>query len=100
MRLGLFIRVIMSITYGAGGLAIDPHLSCRWAVPADSAAFKLLTDTQKSLFLSINWGLGDSETTIRKTIHKLSKLFDDGGASPTDTLPSGSTLLEVSFLGF
>lgn len=83
--LGYSIAVAMSLTHGAGGLAISPQLKFRAVVSKDSPAFQLL-----------DRGLAYGYRPDGNLLGKLCKLFQDGEASPTDVLPDGTTLLHVS----
>lgn len=87
------ITVAMSLTRGAGGLAIAPKLMLRAAVSRASPAFELL-----------DWGLSrmnhklefqcsmDHANWILKELYTL---FKNGNASPTDVLSDGTSLLHV-----
>lgn len=79
----------LTVTKGAGGFSISPSVRFLAVVPPDSPAFRLLNDAGRKLRLQ-----GD-KTVIEHSHRRLLELFQDGEASPRDTLPDGNTILHV-----
>ncbi|KAH7323857.1 hypothetical protein BKA65DRAFT_75918 [Rhexocercosporidium sp. MPI-PUGE-AT-0058] len=90
--LGFSVAATLSVARGAGGLAISPHFMLRAVVPKDSPAFRLLDFNA----WNSDGGFRNPIEHANWIIQQLAVLFRDGKASPTDTLPSGKTLLHVS----
>ena len=91
------VRATMTITIGAGGYSINPCLEFHAIVPFDSPAFLLLDyGTFRRHFHTTppteSIGVCDF---FENTLQQLYELFQDGRASPTDTVEDGSTLLHV-----
>ena len=91
------VRATISITTGAGGCSINPCLEFHAIVPFNSPAFLLLDyGTFRQHFHTTppteTIEVGDF---FKTTLQQLYDLFQDGRASPTDTVEDGSTLLHV-----
>ena len=88
--LSFSIQASLTITKGAGGFSISPHLEFRAIVPVNSPVFRLLLDTQADL---MSHTAGD---VIENTQKKLLGLLQEGQGSYSDTLSDGDTILHVS----
>jgi hypothetical protein len=88
--LSFSIQASLTITKGAGGFSISPHLEFRAIVPVDSPVFRLLLDTQTDLMSQA------ARDVIENTQKKLLGLLQEGQGSYSDTLPDGDTILHVS----
>lgn len=84
------VNASLEITRGAGGFAISPILQFRTIVSERSPAFSLLLDARGK-----HWPQ-ECHINTQDISRQLFKLFQDGKASPLDTLPDGDTLLHVS----
>lgn len=91
--LSQIISLSISITRGAGGLSISPNLSFCATVSKDSPAFALFNDEK---FYAI--AKTKDYSHFKVITHRLSTLFREQKASPSDVLASGDTLLHVSRL--
>lgn len=81
--LGSSLKIVMSMTTGAGGLSISPQLNFRAIVSSDSPAFKLVNRIRNySLELYQSGG-------IDFIWQKLYQLFCQGKAAPSDVTPDG-----------
>ena len=88
--LNFSIRASLEVTTGAGGFSISPNLDVYPVVSDSSPAFKLLSERD-----SMIWG-GNMEGVLQDILKNLAQLFQDGKASPLDTLADGTSLLHVS----
>ena len=91
------VRATISITTGAGGYSINPCLEFHAIVPFDSPAFLLLDYGTFRQHFHTTPPTESIEVCdfFKNTLQQLYELFQDGGASPTDTVEDGSTLLHV-----
>ncbi|OJJ00791.1 hypothetical protein ASPVEDRAFT_590403 [Aspergillus versicolor CBS 583.65] len=87
--IGMSVHVMMTLTRGAGALAISPALQFHSVVPDDSPAFSLLRnlDSAKSC--------PDSLRILESIQWNILEMFHNRKAAPTDRLADGSTLLHV-----
>ncbi|KAJ5707512.1 hypothetical protein N7488_007313 [Penicillium malachiteum] len=81
------VRSFFGSTRGAGGFSISPNLQVHPEVAPSSPSFDLLVK-----YLDIG-----CSTSLPKFKKSLEELFKKGEASPRDTLPTGETLLHVSY---
>ncbi|KAL2813065.1 hypothetical protein BDW59DRAFT_167633 [Aspergillus cavernicola] len=88
---GLSIRVMMTLTRGAGGLAISPMIQLQSVVSYQSPAFKLMAQVIRKE--------SNMDTLLEDLKTSLLRMFCEGKAAPTDCLPDGSTLLH-GLLGY
>ena len=84
------IEASIHLTRGAGGFSISPNLSFSCVVPSNSNAFRL--------FRSYDLIRGPRPQDLDVLIESLSRLFQDGKASPRDVDEDGNSLLHVSYL--
>lgn len=82
----------MTLTRGAGALAISPMLQFHSVVPDDSPAFRLLLD------LDGPDRLQDPNQILESTQWSILKMFHNRKAAPSDRLADGTTLLHVRTL--
>lgn len=81
----------MNATSGAGGFSIHPLFDVRRVVPRDAPAFKLIDE----IFSNPYEALGGY--SLNRFLLRMQRLFEDGEASPRDTLSDGTTILHVSY---
>lgn len=86
------VHFMMTLTRGAGALAISPMLQFHSVVPDDSPAFKLLLD------LDGPDSLQDPHRILESTQCNILEMFRTRKAAPSDRLADGSTLLHVCTL--
>lgn len=88
--LNFSVNLQINATHGAGGLSICPVLDIQSVVPFDNQpAFDVVG--------SGLWKLKFSDDVFADMFIQLQRLFEEGKASPVDTLPNGATLLHVSY---
>lgn len=89
----------ITITTGAGGLSISPHISVRGFVREDSPAFRLF-DLQMWRNELSKWDDKHKLEVLAKraedTLRQLRILFDTGEAAPSDVDIDGRTVMKVS----
>ena len=85
------VEASLSLTRGAGGIALSPTLQLRCLVPFDSPAFTLVRDP-----FPRGMTFDDKEIVANQRLQILRQMFQDGKASPYDVDVNGNTLLHVS----
>lgn len=94
--LAISIEISFRITQGAGGVAIGTSLTVRGVVHAGSPAFALLHSAPWPLWHDFPT-VGATRTLMRGILERLSIIFNEGKASPTDVDSNGSTLFQVNY---
>ena len=85
------VEASLSLTRGAGGIALSPNLQLRCLVPTDSQAFALVREPFPQRMTFDDMKIGASQR-----VQILRQMFQDGKASPYDVDIDGNTLLHVS----
>ncbi|KAL2862291.1 uncharacterized protein BJX67DRAFT_385786 [Aspergillus lucknowensis] len=87
--LGLSIRVMMTLTKGAGAFGVSPAIQVHAVVSEEAPAFKLLREVQNAGWdgRNILRVMEDTKTRVLQLLAKRDK------AAPTDRLSDGRTLL-------
>ncbi|KAL2836883.1 hypothetical protein BJY01DRAFT_251762 [Aspergillus pseudoustus] len=92
--LGRSVHFMMTLTRGAGALAITHSIRAHAVVAGDSPAFKLMEESKYKIEAAnrknVRTVLGDLRASLLR-------LFCEGKAAPTDRLEDGSTLLHRFF---
>ena len=88
------VQASVSLTRGAGGIALSPNLQLRCLVPYDSPAIALITEPFPD-----NETFDNIKIVASQRVQRLRQMFQDGKASPYDVDIHGNTLLHVSDLG-
>ena len=85
------VEASLSLTRGAGGIALSPNLQLRCLVPDDCPAFVLIRERFPD-----DMSFDDIKTVASQRVQILRQMFQDGKASPYDVDIHGNTLLHVS----
>lgn len=86
----------MTVSRGAGGLAICPLLRFRGVVREDSLTFAVVEDAFGRLDLKGLVTVEEARLTFADAFEQLRLIFDRREAHPTDITSTGRTLLHVS----
>ncbi|KAL2826757.1 hypothetical protein BJY01DRAFT_255892 [Aspergillus pseudoustus] len=90
--LGQSIQVMMTLTRGAGALAISPVIQMHAVVHHESPAFKAIYDAIPEVYAQ---GPRNIKPIIETTRTRLLNVLCQGKSRPTDRLESGETLLHA-----
>ncbi|KNG90108.1 hypothetical protein ANOM_002095, partial [Aspergillus nomiae NRRL 13137] len=84
------VKLSFTVTSGAGGFSISPKLEFHAIVTEDSPSFTFI---RHLIFCCFRQSLGvEAPVAYSQT---LAQMFQDGAASPSDTLANGMTLLHM-----
>ncbi|KAM0804469.1 hypothetical protein BDR22DRAFT_960096 [Usnea florida] len=85
------VEASLSLTRGAGGIALSPNLQLRCVVPYNSPAFTLMREPYPD-----DMTFDDTKIAASQRMQILRQMFQEGRASPYDVCMDGNTLLHYA----